>query len=150
MSRHDLDAELVRKLAGLLDETGLTELEYATQAVRIRVARQAQTTGFALPAAPLAASPAPVAAQVAAPVADADHPGTITSPMVGTAYIAPEPGAPAFIRVGDTVRQGQTLLIIEAMKVMNPLTAPKSGRVVNILVGDGQPVEFGEPLLILE
>ena len=148
MSRHDLDAELVRKLAGLLDETGLTELEYATQAVRIRVARQAQPTGFALPAAPLAA-PAPAAP--AAPAAGAaDHPGAVTSPMVGTVYVAPEPGAPAFIQVGDTVRQGQILLIIEAMKVMNPLTAPKAGRVVNILVGDGQPVEFGEPLLIIE
>jgi len=150
MSRHDLDAELVRKLAGLLDETGLTELEYATQAVRIRVARQAQPTGFALPAAPVLAAQAPAAAPASASAAGTDHPGTLTSPMVGTAYIAPEPGAPAFVRVGDTVRQGQTLLIIEAMKVMNPLTAPKAGRVVNILVGDGQPVEFGEPLLIIE
>jgi acetyl-CoA carboxylase biotin carboxyl carrier protein len=144
MTKHHVDTELVRKLAQLLDETGLTELEYQTSALRVRVAK-----GGGAPAAAaqpsVAAAPAPVAAPAAA-----DHPGAITSPMVGTAYCAPEPGAAAFVKVGDTVRQGQTLLIIEAMKVMNPLPAPRAGRVTEILVHDSQPVEFGEVLMVIE
>jgi acetyl-CoA carboxylase biotin carboxyl carrier protein len=146
MAKHELDSDLIRKLAALLDETGLTELEYATQALRVRVAKghggpMMIAPGFAAPAAPAAAAAAPAAA---------DHPGAITSPMVGTAYAAAEPGATPFVKVGDPVKQGQTLLIIEAMKVMNPLAAPKAGTVKQILVRDGQPVEYGEVLMVIE
>ena len=149
MAKHELDADLIRKLAGLLDETGLTELEYATQSLRVRVAKNAGGTQFVMGApaqAPAAAAPA----VVATPVAIGDHPGAVTSPMVGTAYVAGEPGAAAFVKVGDKVRTGQTLLIIEAMKVMNPLTSAKSGTVTQILVRDGQPVEYGEVLMVIE
>lgn len=151
MPKHDLDAELVRRMADLLDETGLTELEYATQALRIRVARApAQQAMMAAPM-PIAAAPVPTAAEVqAVSIASGPPAGSVTSPMVGTVYIAPEPGAPPFIKIGDSVRQGQTLLIIEAMKVMNPLPAPRSGRVSQIFVADGQPVEFGEALVVIE
>lgn len=152
MGKHDLDSELIRKLAGLLDETGLTELEYATQAVRIRVARNAAPTGFFAGPAPMAApaANAPAVAAVVPAARAADHPGVMTSPMVGTVYVSPEPGAAPFVKVGDTVRQGQTLLIVEAMKVMNPLVAPKAGKITEILVQDNTPVEFGEPLLVIE
>jgi acetyl-CoA carboxylase biotin carboxyl carrier protein len=150
MTKHQVDADLVRKLAALLDETGLTELEYATNALRVRVAKN--HAGVAA-LAPLSAAPgagvAAVDGAVAAPGTAADHPGAVTSPMVGTAYCAPEPGAPAFVKVGDTVRQGQTLLIIEAMKVMNPVAAPRAGTVIEILVRDSQPVEYGEVLLVI-
>ena len=150
MNRHQVDAELVRKLAALLDETGLTELEYATNALRVRVAKNHGNHGTTVGAAP-ASSPAPAArAPDAAPATSAEHPGAVTSPMVGTAYCAPEPGAPAFVKVGDSVRQGQTLLIIEAMKVMNPVPAPRAGTVTEILVRDTQPVEYGEVLLVIE
>ena len=147
MAKHDLDSELVRKLAGLLDESNLTELEYATDSLRIRVVRQPATIVAAAPPAFAAAAPAGAAQ---APAVAADHPGAITSPMVGTVYVAAEPGAAAFVKVGDTVRQGQTLLIIEAMKVMNPLVSPRAGKVVEVLVRDAQPVEFGEVLLVIE
>lgn len=152
MGKHDLDSELIRKLAGLLDETGLTELEYATQAVRIRVARNASPAGFFAGPAPMAApaANAPAVAAVVPAARAADHPGVMTSPMVGTVYVSPEPGAAPFVKVGDTVRQGQTLLIVEAMKVMNPLVAPKAGKITEILVQDNTPVEFGEPLLVIE
>jgi acetyl-CoA carboxylase biotin carboxyl carrier protein len=147
MTKHQVDADLVRKLAQLLDETGLTELEYQTNALRVRVAKSHGPAPAAVAAAPsVAAVPQPAAA-AAVP---SDHPGAIISPMVGTAYCAPEPGAAPFVKVGDTVRQGQTLLIIEAMKVMNPLPAPRAGRVTEILVHDSQPVEYGEVLLVIE
>jgi acetyl-CoA carboxylase biotin carboxyl carrier protein len=151
MTKHNVDAELVRKLAALLDETGLSELEYATNSLRVRVAKN--HAGAVTVAAPPAASLAPAgaaAAPGAAAASVAEHPGAVTSPMVGTAYCAPEPGAPAFVKVGDSVRQGQTLLIIEAMKVMNPVPAPRAGTVTEILVRDAQPVEYGEVLLVIE
>ena len=147
MTKHQVDAELIRKLAQLLDETGLTELEYQVNSLRVRVAKGSAAPAV-VAAAPSAAAPAPAAAPAAALAAD--HPGAVSSPMVGTAYCAPEPGAAAFVKVGDTVRQGQTLLIIEAMKVMNPLPAPRAGRVTEILVHDSQPVEYGEVLMIIE
>jgi acetyl-CoA carboxylase biotin carboxyl carrier protein len=148
MNKHQVDADLVRRLAALLDETGLTELEYATNSLRVRVAKN--HGGAVTVAAPLAAaSPAPTRESAPA-TARAEHPGAVTSPMVGTAYCAPEPGAPPFVKVGDSVRQGQTLLIIEAMKVMNPVAAPRAGTVTEILVHDAQPVEYGEVLLVIE
>lgn len=155
MSQHQLDSELIRNLASLLDETKLTEIEYQRDNVRIRVARTLPPANVALPPVAVAA-PAPVAVAPAAPAAPAvnaapaDHPGTVPSPMVGTTYLAPEPGARPFISVGDTVQKGQTLLIIEAMKVMNPLPSPRAGVVKEILVTDGKPVEYGEPLVIIE
>ncbi|HUA51834.1 MAG TPA: acetyl-CoA carboxylase biotin carboxyl carrier protein [Candidatus Sulfotelmatobacter sp.] len=149
MNRHQVDAELIRKLAALLDETGLTELEYQTSALRVRVAKNhVGSHGGVMVTPPPAAGPVPAESAPAAPTAD--HPGAIISPMVGTAYCAPEPGAAAFVRVGDAVRQGQTLLIIEAMKVMNPVPAPRAGTVTEILVRDAQPVEYGEVLLVIE
>lgn len=155
MSSFDLDAEFVRKMALLLQETGLTEIEYSEGERRIRLTRQMMM------AAPMAAAPmaAPVAAPAAAPAAPvlqeaptpaASHPGAVKSPMVGTAYLAPEPGAAPFIKVGDQIKAGQTLLIIEAMKVMNPIKAAKSGTITQILVADAQPVEYGEVLLVVE
>jgi acetyl-CoA carboxylase biotin carboxyl carrier protein len=152
MATFDIDSEFIRKMAGLLEETGLTEIEYAEGERRIRLTRggmQAQAVFAAPPAmaaapAPAAAAPAPVAA------APAQHPGALKSPMVGTAYMAPEPGAQPFVKVGDAVKAGQTVLIIEAMKVMNPIKAPKGGTITQILVSDAQPVEFGEVLLIIE
>ena len=150
MATFELDSEFVRKLAELLGETGLTEIEYAEGEKRIRLSRAAPAAMMAAPvavAAPVAA--APVAAPVAA-VPPAQHPGAVKSPMVGTAYLAPEPGANTFVKVGDAVKVGQTLLIIEAMKVMNPIKATKAGTVTQIQVGDTQPVEYGEVLLIIE
>lgn len=144
-----IDDALVRKLAGLLDETRLTEIEYAWGEHRIRVTRQPAPVHAAIGAAPSAAPAAPAAA--AAAVEDlSKHPGAVTSPMVGTAYLAPQPGAAVFVRVGDTVSAGQPLLIIEAMKVMNQIRATKAGRVARILVEDSAPVEFGQVLVILE
>lgn len=150
MAKLEPDEKLIRKLAALLDETGLTEIEYETDDQRIKVGRAAAAYAPAVtvPAAP-AAAPAPAAGGREAG-AEAAPQGTIASPMVGTVYMSPEPGAPAFIKVGDDVQQGQTLLIIEAMKVMNPLTSPRAGKVTRIFVRDGQPVEFGEPLVLVE
>ncbi|RTL71831.1 MAG: acetyl-CoA carboxylase biotin carboxyl carrier protein [Hyphomicrobiales bacterium] len=148
---------LVRELADLIAETGLTEIEIEKDGVRVRVAKQVQTiigaapAAFAAPAAAQAAPAAPQAAASAAPSGDpGKHPGAVKSPMVGTAYLAPEPGAAVFIDVGSRVTQGQTLLIIEAMKTMNHIPAPRAGVVTAILVGNGHPVEFGEPLVIIE
>ncbi|MCW2246906.1 acetyl-CoA carboxylase biotin carboxyl carrier protein [Azospirillum fermentarium] len=148
MATFDIDGDLIRKLADLLRETGLNEIEFAEGEKRIRVNRGAPAP-MALQAA-VAAAPAPVAAAPAAPAVAAAHPGAVKSPMVGTAYIAPEPGSAPFARVGDTVKAGQTLLIIEAMKVMNPIKAPKGGTVVEVMVSDSQPVEYGEVLMIIE
>jgi acetyl-CoA carboxylase biotin carboxyl carrier protein len=139
------ETKLVKELVDILDASGLAEIEYETEAVSIRLSR---VTG----AMPVAAVAPPVAAPVAeAPLANpASHPGAVTSPMVGTVYTSPEPDAPAFISEGDTVKAGQTLFIVEAMKVMNPITAPKAGKISTILVQNAQPVEFGEALVIVE
>ena len=151
MATFDIDGDLVRKLAGLLDETGLTEIEFAEGEKRIRVTKGGTAPAF-YAQAPASAAPAPAAATTSPPAAlgVSSHPGALTSPMVGTAYLSSEPGGPPFVRVGDTVKAGQTLLIIEAMKVMNPIKAPKAGTVSQILVGDAQPVEFGEVLMTIE
>jgi len=151
MAKFELDTEFVRKLAQLLHETHLGEIELADGDKRVRVARQ--TVTVAAPAAGPGAAAAPAAAPTAAPAADADlgkHPGAVKSPMVGTAYLASEPGKPNFVAVGDKVTAGQTLLIIEAMKTFNPIKAPKAGTVMQILVANAHPVEFGEPLMIVE
>jgi acetyl-CoA carboxylase biotin carboxyl carrier protein len=143
------DSALVRELALLLDETSLTEIEIERAGLRVRVARNVSIAAT-LPTTPQPAISAPVAA---APVAAADvakHPGAVPSPMVGTAYWASEPGAKPFVEVGSRVSVGQTLLIIEAMKTMNQIPSPRAGTVTQILVEDGQPVEFGEPLVIIE
>jgi acetyl-CoA carboxylase biotin carboxyl carrier protein len=149
------DSALIRELALLLDETSLTEIEIERAGLRVRVARNVSIAA-AMPASlPLSATlPSAVAtATAAASAAGADfsnHPGVVPSPMVGTAYWAPEPGAKPFIEVGARVSAGQTLLIIEAMKTMNQIPSPRAGTVTQILVEDGQPVEFGEPLVIIE
>jgi acetyl-CoA carboxylase biotin carboxyl carrier protein len=145
------DGALIRELALLLDETSLTEIEIERAGLRVRVARNVSIAA-SVPAAPVASAPAPLpATAVAAPAADmAKHPGAVPSPMVGTAYWASEPGAKPFIEVGSKVSVGQTLLIIEAMKTMNQIPSPRAGTVTQILVEDGQPVEFGEPLVIIE
>jgi len=154
----EIDAALVRQLAEILNETDLTEVEVERGELRIRVAREVTVN-----AAPVqyAAAPAPAAAPaaaVAAPAAMPSDPATIVarageevkSPMVGTAYLQPSPEAAPFVQPGDKVKKGQTLLIVEAMKTMNPIQAPRDGVVAEILVGDAQPVEFGEPLVLLE
>jgi acetyl-CoA carboxylase biotin carboxyl carrier protein len=144
----DIDAEAIRELAELLGETGLTEIEIERNGARIRVSRQAAAS-VAAPVA--AAAPAPAAAPAAdAPVAHkGPHPGAVPSPMVGTVFVAPEPGKPPFVKVGDEVKEGDTLLIVEAMKTMNPISAPRSGKIHEICVSDAQPVEFGQTLLII-
>ncbi|MBV9843228.1 MAG: acetyl-CoA carboxylase biotin carboxyl carrier protein [Sphingomonadaceae bacterium] len=146
-----VDTGLVRQLAELLDETKLTEIEVQDGDRRIRVARKVQAVAAA-PIAAAAPAPAVAANAAAAPAAApaADHPGTVKSPMVGTAYLAPEPGAAPFIVTGKQVSAGETLLIVEAMKVMNPIVAPKGGRVAQVLVENGQPVEFDQPLVVVE
>ncbi|MBL4613257.1 MAG: acetyl-CoA carboxylase biotin carboxyl carrier protein [Magnetovibrio sp.] len=142
----DVDDALIRKLADLMDETGLTEIEISQDDFSVRVARG----GTAVTAvAPVAIGAAP-AAEATPEVSHADHPGVVTSPMVGVAYTAAEPGTPSFVNVGDTVSEGQVVLLIEAMKVFNQIKAPRGGVVKNILVESGSPVEFGEPLLIIE
>ena len=147
-----IDTKLVRQLADVLAETGLTEIEVEEEGRRIRVARQAAPA----PAAQYVAAPAAHAAPAPAPAAEApaasaapDTANAIKSPMVGTCYLTPEPGADNFVKVGDKVKAGDTLLIIEAMKVMNPITAPSGGVVKKILVSDAQPVEFDQPLVVL-
>ncbi|MGQ0681779.1 acetyl-CoA carboxylase biotin carboxyl carrier protein [Bradyrhizobium sp.] len=152
-SKND-DSALIRELALLLDETSLTEIEIERAGLRVRVARNISVAA-AMPSAYMpAAAPTPVAvaaAATASAAADpAKHPGAVPSPMVGTAYWAPEPGAKPFVEVGTRVTAGQTLLIIEAMKTMNQIPSPRAGTVTQILVEDGQPVEFGEPLMIIE
>jgi acetyl-CoA carboxylase biotin carboxyl carrier protein len=149
-NKFDLDIDAVRKLAKLLDETGLSEIEYAEGDRKIRcVGAHAPTVQYA---APMAAAPA-AAAVAAAPAPDAKPAVTgtlVPSPMVGTIYLSSSPGAAPFVKVGDKVKQGDTLLIIEAMKVMNPIKAPKAGTVVQILAEDTKPIEFGETLVIIE
>ncbi len=145
-----IDEKLVRKLADLLNETGLTEIEYEAEGRRIRIAKGGAAAMIA-PSAVAAPMAAPAAAAPAAEGAGEAVPaGAVTSPMVGTVDVAEEPGQPACVKVGDQVSEGQTLLIIEAMKVMNQIPSPRSGTVKAILVQDGQPVEFGEPLMVIE
>jgi len=151
MSTKGVDQDLIRQLADLLKETDLSEIEVETDDLKVRVARQAtQVMSVAAPAAAPVAAAAPAVAGPSGGGDTASHPGAVPSPMVGTAYTAAEPGAAPFVSVGSQVTQGQTVLIIEAMKTMNQIPAPKSGTVKEILVEDGQPVEFGEPLLIIE
>jgi acetyl-CoA carboxylase biotin carboxyl carrier protein len=147
-----IDARLVRRLAAILNDTGLTEIEVERGDLRIKVARSvlghvaAPAVYAAAPVAAPAQAPVATAVAEAAPRSDGD---VVNSPMVGTVYLQAEPGAPPFIRVGDNVTEGQTLLIVEAMKTMNPIPAPRGGRITEILVIDGQPVEFGEPLVAI-
>lgn len=154
-----IDQDLIRALAEILTETDLSEIEVEQDDLRIRVARQVQinaavTSALPAPAAPAASAPAAAAPAPSAPAEEeanpANHPGVVPSPMVGTAYRSPEPGAPTFVEVGDRVSEGQTLLIVEAMKTMNQIPAPRAGVVKTILVEDSQPVEFGEPLVVIE
>lgn len=142
MSKHDVNEDFIRTLAELLKDTGLTEIEYETDNQRLRLAR-----AVVAPAV-VAAPPVPTESPATPPQPASAPEDALTSPMVGTAYLAPEPGAANFIKVGDRVSEGQTLMILEAMKVMNPLPSPKSGVIKKILVQDNQPVEFGEPLIV--
>ena len=158
---HDTDVAFIEALAKLLQENDLTELEVMrdygeNESLNVRVSRAKEVVQQIT--APVAATPAP-AAPAAAPAAEApaaasndpaSHPGAVPSPMVGTAYLQAEPGSPSFVNVGDTVSEGQTVLIIEAMKTMNQIPAPRAGKVTRILVEDGSPVEFGAPLMIIE
>jgi acetyl-CoA carboxylase biotin carboxyl carrier protein len=146
----EVDFDLIHQLARALDETGLTEIEFERDGQRVRVARHAQAAaGAAVPRAAPATDSAG-ATKEAASGDPANHPGVVPSPMVGTAYLGPEPGARPFVEIGSQVRAGQTLLIVEAMKTMNQIPAPRAGRVVQILIEDAQPVEFGEPLMVIE
>jgi len=149
-SKPAVDAAAIRELSDLLAETGLTEIEIEQSGVRLRVSRQAAPTfAHSAPQAAPAVSAAPTvqdapAAKPAGPAA-----GAVPSPMVGTVYVSPEPGKPAFVKVGDIVKEGDTLLIVEAMKTMNPILAPRAGKITEICIKDAQPIEFGQTLLIL-
>jgi acetyl-CoA carboxylase biotin carboxyl carrier protein len=146
------EQQLIRDLADLLNKTGLSEIEIEKSGLKVRVARTVTVQAAVAAPAPAAAAPAAAAPAAAKPAGNdpAKHPGAVKSPMVGTCYRSPEPGAPAFIDIGSRVSQGDTLLIIEAMKTMNQIPAPHAGKVTAILVENGQPVEFGEPLVIIE
>lgn len=148
-----VDSKSVRGLAKILQDTGLTEIEYQVGEQRIRVVRAStQEMVQTVPQTPAIVAPAPI--QAAAPVTQSEAPAAkgepVTSPMVGTAYLSPEPGASAFVKAGDSVKKGDTLLIVEAMKVMNPIRAPRDGKVVEVCVQDSSPIEYGEHLVILE
>ncbi len=146
-----IDKKLIRQLATMLDETGLTEIEYEMGGLRVRVAKNARDVGGAATAA---GAPATDAAQAGleqpAAMDPASHPGVVKAPMVGVAYLLPEPGAAPFIKVGDAVAEGQTVALIEAMKTFNPVKAPNAGKITRILFENGSPVEYGEPLVIIE
>jgi acetyl-CoA carboxylase biotin carboxyl carrier protein len=149
--KFNIDGDAIRQLAEILVETDLTEIEYESDSSRVRVARNVQMVAT-IPTAQTITSPT-LSTTAPTPTVETDfhsHPGAVKSPMVGTVYSAPEPGAAAFIKVGDTISIGQTLLIIEAMKVLNPIKALKAGKITHILFADTQPVEYGEPLLIVE
>ena len=147
-----VDKDVIRDLADLLQETGLAEIEVEHEGFRIRVARPSAVAPAAalMPAPALASAPSEPALERPPAPERAVHPGTVKSPMVGTAYRAPAPGAQPFVEVGSEIKKGHTILIIEAMKTMNPIPSPHDGRVIEIMVSDGQPVEFGEPLMIIE
>lgn len=153
-SAEQTDAHLVRQLADILTETGLSEIEVERDGLKIRVAKTltaAPQAAVAYAPAPVAAAPvaaAPAAAVEAAPARASGE--TVNSPMVGTVYMSPQPGADPFVKVGDTVTAGQTIMIVEAMKTMNPIPAPRGGKIVELIVADGQPVEYGEPLAVIE
>lgn len=151
-NEHGLEADWIRELAAILEETGLTEIEIEKDALRLRVSKQgvAAAQAVAAPAAHAPAQSAPAPGGAPAPASDGSHSGAVKSPMVGTAYLSPSPGAAPFAKEGDTVNEGQTVMIVEAMKTMNPIAAPHGGVVKRILVSDAQPVEFDEPLLIIE
>lgn len=148
-----IDAPAIRELAELLTETGLTEIEVEQGGMRLRVAKQLPPIAHSLAPMTVAAAPAGAAptatATEAAAKREGPHPGAVTSPMVGTVYVSPEPGKPPFVKIGDTVKEGDTLLIVEAMKTMNPITAPRAGTVREICITDAQPVEFGQTLLVI-
>lgn len=159
--KQGIDKELIRELANILNDTDLSEIEVEQEDLRIRVSRTAPAPATVYAAAPAAYAPAPAApaaapalaapAAPAAAAAPARNPAnTVSSPMVGTVYLSPAPGARPFIEVGATVKEGQTILIVEAMKTMNQIPAPKSGKVVEIVVNDAQPVEYGEALVVIE
>ena len=151
--KHDKSSpeqELIRELAGLLNETGLSEIEIEKAGLKIRVARTLTIAATTHSAPPPLSSALSATTASAAGVDPAHHPGCVKSPMVGTIYRAPEPGAPNFVEIGTRVSQGQTLMIIEAMKTMNHIPAPKAGTVTQVLIENGQPVEFGEPLVVVE
>lgn len=151
MSAGKLDKDSIKELAEILKETDLSEIEYEANGVKIRVARQVMVAGIAAPQIPSTAQVSDTGSSPQSVTSDlSKHPGVVKSPMVGTVYLSPEPGAPAFIKIGDNVSVGQNLLIIEAMKVMNPIKAAKSGVVKKILVRDAEPIEFDTPLLIIE
>jgi acetyl-CoA carboxylase biotin carboxyl carrier protein len=153
MAKFEMDTDFIRKLAAILEETNLGEIEMADGERKIRVARPKAAAPAAAPMAVAPAGAAPVAMvplTVAAGGDHSKHPGAVKSPMVGTAYLSPEPGKPVFVHVGDKVTAGQTLLIIEAMKTFNPIKAPKAGTVSQILIENARPVEFGEVLMIIE
>lgn len=152
----EIKSDLVRQLADILDDTGLSEIEYDTGTLRIRVARQAKDVAVAVPAT-AAPQPTPAPAAQAADTAKdsqlddpASHPGAVKAPMVGVAYLAAEPDTPPYVKVGDKVTEGQTLMLIEAMKTFNPVRAPRTGTVAAVLVTDGQPIEFDQPLVVIE
>jgi len=153
MPKANINADVVRNLAALLDETGLTEIEYETGTLRVRVSRQSGVAiAQSVPGSAAAAAPAPARDEspVPASTGDATPAGAITSPMVGTVYTAPEPGAGDFVKVGDRVSEGQTVLLIEAMKTFNEIRAPRAGTVTSIFITNEQPVEFGDVLMVVE
>ena len=144
-SLQTIDEDLVRKLAKLLEETGLSEIEYGLGDLCIRVAKHAAPQVHAV-----ASAPAPSAPAAATDTRPSNHPGAVNAPMVGVAYTSPEPGSPPFVQVGDEVKEGQTIFLIEAMKVFNPISAPKSGKVTRVFIDNETPVEYGETLAIIE
>jgi len=148
MAKNFINGDAVRQLAALLDETGLTEIEYETGTFRVRVGRQGVAASVPVVSTSLGAPATP--STPASPPVDMAHPGTVTSPMVGTVYTAPEPGTPDFVKIGDEVSEGQTLLLIEAMKTFNEIRSPRAGTLTSVLIENEQPVEYGDPLLIVE
>ena len=146
MTKLKVDSDLIRELAAILDETGITEIEVTDNGQSLRISKGGGVTNVAAPAATAPTAPAPAEASSSPP--QGHYGDAVTSPMVGTVYLAPQPGDPPFVQSGDSVSAGDTLLIIEAMKVMNPIQAPRSGTVKEILVDDSQPVEFGHPLVV--